>query len=111
MPTYGYQCTRCENAFEIVQKITDNALSTCDECGGELRKKIFPVGIQFNGSGFYVNDYASGKGKAAKADTGAAPTTEAKAFDSADAAKPTESPTATVESKPAAAAPAAPAAT
>ena len=41
MPTYGYKCTRCENAFEIVQKITDPALSICDECGGELQKKIF----------------------------------------------------------------------
>ncbi len=63
MPTYGYQCTRCENDFEVFQRITDDPLKSCDACGGDLQKKIFPVGIVFKGSGFYVNDYAS-KGKA-----------------------------------------------
>ena len=69
MPTYGYQCTQCDNAFETVQKITDDPLTTCDVCGGPLRKKIFPVGIAFKGSGFYVNDYAKTTTKSA----GAAP--------------------------------------
>jgi putative FmdB family regulatory protein len=62
MPTYGYKCTRCDNAFEIVQRITDPALSICEQCGGELRKKIFPVGIAFKGPGFYVNDYGKSNG-------------------------------------------------
>lgn len=38
--------------------MTDPALTTCDECGGTLKKVLYPVGIQFKGSGFYVNDYA-----------------------------------------------------
>ena len=66
MPTYGYECLSCDNQFEIFQSIKDDALTTCGECGGTLRKKIYPVGISFKGSGFYVNDYApkSGGGEA-----------------------------------------------
>ena len=59
MPTYGYECLSCDNQFEIFQSIKDDALTTCGECGGALRKRIYPVGISFKGSGFYVNDYAA----------------------------------------------------
>jgi len=58
MPTYGYECLSCDNQFEIFQSIKDDALTTCETCGGKLRKRIYPVGISFKGSGFYVNDYA-----------------------------------------------------
>ena len=58
MPTYGYECLSCDNQFEIFQSIKDDALTTCETCGGALRKRIYPVGISFKGSGFYVNDYA-----------------------------------------------------
>ena len=59
MPTYGYECLSCDNQFEIFQSIKDDALTTCTVCGGTLRKRIYPVGISFKGSGFYVNDYAA----------------------------------------------------
>lgn len=59
MPTYGYECLSCDNQFEIQQSIKDDALTACAECGGTLRKRIYPVGISFKGSGFYVNDYAA----------------------------------------------------
>ena len=62
MPTYGYECLSCDNQFEIFQSIKDDALTTCAECGGTLRKRIYPVGISFKGSGFYVNDYAAKPG-------------------------------------------------
>ena len=58
MPTYGYECLSCQNQFEIMQSIKDDALTVCDICGGTLRKRVYPVGIAFKGSGFYVNDYA-----------------------------------------------------
>lgn len=58
MPTYGYECLSCDNQFEVFQSIKDDPLTTCETCGGALRKRIYPVGISFKGSGFYVNDYA-----------------------------------------------------
>lgn len=56
MPTYEYICRACETKVEAVQSFTDDNLETCAECGGKLRKIIFPVGIQFKGSGFYSTD-------------------------------------------------------
>ena len=56
MPTYEYQCTKCDHNFEVVQKINDKPLVSCEKCGGRVRKVLFPVGIVFKGSGFYVTD-------------------------------------------------------
>lgn len=56
MPTYEYQCTKCDHSFEIIQKITEDAITACEKCGGRVRKVMFPVGIVFKGSGFYVTD-------------------------------------------------------
>ena len=57
MPTYGYECTACKEQFEVFQKITDDPLAIHEDCGGELRRLLYPVGIVFKGSGFHVNDY------------------------------------------------------
>jgi putative FmdB family regulatory protein len=57
MPTYEYECRACSQRVEVFQKITDAPLTDCEECGGSLRKVIFPTGIIFKGSGFYVTDY------------------------------------------------------
>lgn len=56
MPTYEYLCTECGDRKEVVQSFTEHSLTTCEVCGGKLRKVIFPVGIQFKGSGFYSTD-------------------------------------------------------
>ncbi|MGV8896340.1 MAG: FmdB family zinc ribbon protein [Rhodoglobus sp.] len=60
MPTYSYRCTECERAFDIVQAFTDDTLTVCPTCGGKLRKVFSPVGVSFNGSGFYRTDSRSG---------------------------------------------------
>ena len=56
MPTYQYACTECGHAFEQVQSFSDDALTTCPECQGRLRKLFNAVGVVFKGSGFYRND-------------------------------------------------------
>ena len=56
MPTYSYRCTECSNAFDIHQSFTDDSLTVCPTCGGELRKVFSPVGVTFSGSGFYRTD-------------------------------------------------------
>lgn len=63
MPTYTYACTNCGHRFDAKQSMSDDALSTCPECGGELRK-VFGgnVGVTFKGSGFYRNDSRSSSG-------------------------------------------------
>lgn len=56
MPTYSYACTECSNRFDVVQAFTDDALTTCEQCSGRLRKLFNSVGVVFKGSGFYRTD-------------------------------------------------------
>ena len=57
MPIYGYHCGRCAHQFEVRQSMSDAPLKDCPKCGGELRKLLYPVGVQLKGSGFYTTDY------------------------------------------------------
>lgn len=59
MPVYAYGCKDCGHAFDIRQSFSDDALTECPECGGQLRKKFNTVGVVFKGSGFYRNDSRS----------------------------------------------------
>lgn len=57
MPTYVYECKNCQHRFELFQSFKAKALDTCPECDAiALRKVLFPAGVVFKGSGFYVND-------------------------------------------------------
>ncbi len=56
MPTYQYACSKCDHEFEVVQSFSDEAISKCPECNGDVRKKFGAVGVVFKGSGFYRND-------------------------------------------------------
>lgn len=56
MPTYSYRCRACDEAFDIQQAFTDDTLTVCPSCGGELRKLFTAVGVSFSGSGFYRTD-------------------------------------------------------
>jgi putative FmdB family regulatory protein len=60
VPTYQYSCTACGEPLEVVQSFTDDALTECPACGGQLRKLYNAVGIVFKGSGFYRTDSRSG---------------------------------------------------
>jgi putative FmdB family regulatory protein len=60
MPIYGYRCEECGHELEVFQSMSDEPLKTCPVCGGALRKLMYPVGVQFKGSGFYTTDYRNG---------------------------------------------------
>ena len=59
MPTYEYRCKDCGEHLEVVQSFTDEALTTCPNCSGSLRKVFGNIGISFKGSGFYKTDSRS----------------------------------------------------
>lgn len=59
MPTYEYRCSDCGTLFEVFQRIDDEPLTVCENCGGKLRKVFHPAGIVFKGSGFYATDSRS----------------------------------------------------
>lgn len=60
MPKYQYQCKACGEALEVQQSFTEDALTICPSCGGDLRKVFNAVGVVFKGSGFYKTDSRSG---------------------------------------------------
>jgi putative FmdB family regulatory protein len=65
MPIYEYKCEN-GHVFDVMQKLSDDPVTTCTVCGASVRKVLHPVGISFKGSGFYSTDY---KGAASKAET------------------------------------------
>jgi putative FmdB family regulatory protein len=90
VPTYSYRCTECDNAFDIQQSFSDDSLTVCPVCGGKLRKVFSPIGVTFNGSGFYRTD------SRATPKEGSSSSSESKSSES----KPSESKPAAKESKP-----------
>jgi putative FmdB family regulatory protein len=62
MPTYEYRCIN-GHAFEVVQRMADDPVETCEECGAPVERVFHPVAVHFKGSGFYTTDYAA-KGEA-----------------------------------------------
>jgi len=56
VPTYSYRCQECAVEFDVQQAFTDSSLTTCEACGGTLRKLFSAVGVTFSGSVFYRTD-------------------------------------------------------
>ncbi len=75
MPTYVYRCAE-DHEFEAIQRITEEPLTACAECGGPARRVVLPVGIVFKGSGFYKTD--SRRAESATAATSSAPSRDTK---------------------------------
>ncbi len=92
MPLYEYQCLSCGNVSEVIQRMSDDPLSTCEECGGELKKLLSAPAFQFKGSGWYVTDYANksggnGKGGSGEGDSKTGPDAKPDAGDSSKSEK------------------------
>jgi putative FmdB family regulatory protein len=62
MPIYEY---RCENGhlLEVMQKITDDPVTVCEECGAPVQRVFHPIAVHFKGSGFYNTDYGTARRK------------------------------------------------
>jgi putative FmdB family regulatory protein len=59
VPTYEYECSRCRRVWEVRQRISEPALTTCDQCGGPIRRLLSPAPFILKGGGWYVTDYPS----------------------------------------------------
>jgi putative FmdB family regulatory protein len=66
MPIYEYRCNN-GHTFEVFQSMTDDPVSSCEQCGAPVERVFHPVAVHFKGSGFYTTDYA--KKGSAKADS------------------------------------------
>jgi putative FmdB family regulatory protein len=58
MPIYEYECEEC-GRFEAIQKITENALTTCEKCGKPVRRLVSQSSFALKGGGWYKDLYSS----------------------------------------------------
>lgn len=71
MPIYEYHCHKCDEVFQVKQKIHDEKLTTHERCGGELERLISSTSFVLKGTGWYKTDYAGGaSAKAAGSESG-----------------------------------------
>lgn len=61
MPIYAYGCSSCGVQQDVMQKMSDEPLTTCPECGKQtFSKQLTAAGFQLKGSGYYVTDFKNG---------------------------------------------------
>jgi putative FmdB family regulatory protein len=60
MPIYEYRCER-GHTFEVMQRMTDDPVSSCSTCAAPVQRVFHPVAVHFKGSGFYNTDYGKQK--------------------------------------------------
>ena len=64
MPIYEYECAACGHRKEAIQKISDEPLKDCPECGKpELKKLVSAAAFRLKGGGWYETDFKSGNKK------------------------------------------------
>ena len=75
MPTYEYRCRECGREFEVFQRMSDEPVAPCPECGSGARRLISGgAGLLFKGEGFYITDHRSESYRErAREEAGAAP--------------------------------------
>ena len=94
MPTYDYQCKKCDHTWELFQSITAKPVRKCPECGKMGAQRVIGPGaaIIFKGSGFYQTDYRSESyKKAASADAKAADSSKSEGKSDAKSSTKSES--------------------
>ncbi|MEA2264583.1 MAG: hypothetical protein QOE27_166 [Solirubrobacteraceae bacterium] len=120
MPIYEYRCDQ-GHTFEVMRRMTDEPLSTCQTCSAPVEQVFHPIAIHFKGSGFYNTDYgtkkrsreqqernsekAKAEGKEAKTSSSEATTSESKPSETTAESKTSETKTPAPEKKAATPAP------
>jgi putative FmdB family regulatory protein len=58
MPIYEYQCGKCEHVLEALQKMSEEPLRFCPECGADALKRLLSAPrFRLKGSGWYETDF------------------------------------------------------
>jgi putative FmdB family regulatory protein len=70
VPIYEYRCNN-GHTFEVVQRMADEPVTTCEVCGAPVERVFHPVAVHFKGKGFYTTDYGpKSKSKAGSSEGG-----------------------------------------
>ncbi len=100
MPIYEYACKSCNHTLDALQKMSDDALVDCPECGKPaLRRLISAPRFRLKGQGWYETDFKKDNQRnLAKADSeSVTPDSKADKKDTGDKAKVASKPKATAK--------------
>jgi putative FmdB family regulatory protein len=61
VPIYEYKCDN-GHVFDVMQKMAEEPLTECVECGAPAVRVLTAPAVHFKGSGFYNTDYGKRKG-------------------------------------------------
>lgn len=88
MPIYEYLCGECAHTLDALQKLSDDPLVYCPQCGAAaLKRQMSAPSFRLKGGGWYETDFKSDKRKnIAEGDS--------KPADSKPAEKPADAPAA-----------------
>ena len=95
MPFYEYRCEK-GHTFEVMQKMTDDPVTTCQTCDAKVQRVFHPVAVHFKGSGFYNTDYGKKGSKPAEKSS----SESSSSSDSSSNSKPEKKSESKAESKP-----------
>ena len=71
MPIYGYVCRSCEHSFDALQKMSDDPLVDCPDCGeAALQKQLSAPKFRLKGTGWYETDFKTGDKRNLHGDSG-----------------------------------------
>jgi len=93
MPIYEYRCEH-GHTFEVMQRMSDDPVSTCQDCEAPVARVFRPVAVHFKGSGFYNTDYGTRKRareKAAEASSDSKPSDSKSSESKTDSTSKSES--------------------
>lgn len=58
MPIYEYECKSCQHTLDALQKIADDRLVDCPECGKPTLKRLLSAPrFRLKGQGWYETDF------------------------------------------------------
>ena len=58
MPIYGYACKSCNHKLDALQKMNDDVLLDCPECGEPaLKRQLSAPRFRLRGQGWYETDF------------------------------------------------------
>ena len=58
MPIYEYQCRECNHLLDALQKINEEPLIDCPNCGGSALKRLISApNFRLKGQGWYETDF------------------------------------------------------
>jgi putative FmdB family regulatory protein len=90
VPIYEYKCDN-GHVFDVMQKMADEPLTECVECGAPAARQLTAPAVHFKGSGFYNTDYGKRKGGGSNGGNSEGSSSDSKSSDSSSSSSSSDS--------------------